>query len=137
MRYFILNLLAHLLVMIILMIITVVFYERNRKRKTKHGFMFFAPVLFAVITIVYAVMLPAPRLLDVKNVASGKYSSESGIVESIGWFKNTVTIDGVTYCINPRAPMPAIGERVKIKHTSYSRFIMEMEADTTSYEDRI
>ena len=129
MKYFIFCLAMHLLVMILFIVVTLVFSERNRKRKTKHGFMFFAPLFFAIITIAYALLFAAPMILDVKNVSGGKYQSYSGYVESVGDMKTCITIDGIEYKINPMAPMPDEGEYVKIKYTGYSRMIMEMEAD--------
>lgn len=133
MKYFIFCLIIHILVMLVFIIITLLFSERNRKRKTKHGFMFFAPVFFAVVTIAYAIVFTLPVLMDIKNVSSGKYQSYSGYVEEIGQTKMCVVIDGTKYKINPMAPMPEIGEYVKIKYAGSSKMIMEMEAaqDTT------
>lgn len=133
MKYFIFYLIIHVLVVLVFIIITLLFSERNRKRKTKHGFMFFAPVFFAAITIIYAIVFALPVLMDIKNVSSGKYQSYSGYVEEIGQTKMCVTIDGTKYKINPMAPMPEIGEYVKIKYAGSSKMIMEMEAaqDTT------
>lgn len=133
MKYFIFYLIIHILVMLVFIIITILFSERNRKRKTKHGFMFFAPVFFAILTIAYAIVFTLPVLMDIKNVSSGKYQSYSGYVEEIGQTKMCVVIDGTKYKINPMAPMPEIGEYVKIKYAGSSKMIMEMEAaqDTT------
>ncbi len=135
MKYFIFCLLMHLLVMFVFIVVTILFSERNRKRKTKHGFMFFAPVFFAAITIAYAIIFAMPVLMDIKNVSSGKYQSYTGYVEEIGQAKTCVTIDGTKYKINPTAPMPEIGEYVKIRYAGSSKMIMEMEAaQETTYE---
>ncbi|MCR5804745.1 MAG: hypothetical protein K6G47_10825 [Clostridia bacterium] len=133
MKYFIFCLILHILVMLVFIVVTLLFSERNRKRKTKHGFMFFAPVFFAVITIAYAIIFAMPVLMDIKNVSSGKYQSYTGYVEEIGQTKTCVTIDGTKFMINPTAPMPEIGEYVKIRYAGSSKLIMEMEAaqDTT------
>ena len=135
MKYFVFYLAIHILVMLIFIFVTILFSERNRKNKTKHGFMFFAPVVFAAITIVYTAVFTMPVLLDVKNVSSGKYQSYSGYVDDIGSANTCITIDGVKYKINPRAPMPEVGEYVKIRYVGYSKLIMEMEAaQDTTYE---
>ena len=67
MKYFIFYLIIHILVMLVFIIITILFSERNRKRKTKHGFMFFAPVFFAILTIAYAIVFTLPVLMDIKK----------------------------------------------------------------------
>ncbi|MBO7450842.1 MAG: hypothetical protein J6U54_10790 [Clostridiales bacterium] len=128
MRYFICNFSAHFLVTVVLVAITLLFFGRNRARKTKHGFMFLAPLAMSILTVVYVVVLLGPRMMDIKNLALGKYQTHVGYVDSIAPMNNYVVIDGEKYLINPKADMPELGEYVKIKYLDYSGCIMEMEA---------
>lgn len=134
MKYFICNLLVHIFIFILFTAVTLFFHERNRKRKTLHGFMYFAPLFFAIIAVVYALLVPVPRILDLKNVMSKKYTSYTGTVESVSKFKNTITVDDETFFINPASKMPKIGESIRVKYTGYSHYVMELEsAETADY----
>ena len=135
MKYFLFNLLCHLLMFVVFTIITLIFYDRNRKRKTKHGFMYFAPLIFSMIAVAYAIMLPLPRILDMKSVLGNKYLSYTGTVESVGALKNTITVDDQTFFINPFSTMPEEGENIRIKYTGYSRYVMSLEASETADYD--
>lgn len=130
MKYFYANLAAHTVVFIVFVILTVVFLNRNNKRKVKHGFMFLAPVFFATISILYMVFLTGPRILDVRNMTEDMYQFTSGKIETIGYFNNTIQIEGKTFYINPLADIPEEGTSVRIKHTSYGNYVVEMAGYT-------
>ena len=79
MRYFICNFSAHFLVTVVLVAITLLFFGRNRARKTKHGFMFLAPLAMSILTVVYVVVLLGPRMMDIKNLALNPYTFDLNI----------------------------------------------------------
>ena len=51
MRYFMLNLAIHCVVLVILIMLVCIFAKRNKKRKTKKVIAYFLPVVFAVLAI--------------------------------------------------------------------------------------
>ena len=68
MRYYLLNLAMHALILIALILLACVFTLRNRKRKTKSVIGYFLPSLFAVLAILDLAIITAPRLIATGNV---------------------------------------------------------------------
>jgi hypothetical protein len=128
MKYFIVNLLIHLLIFSSFVALMLVFLKRNRKRKTRHGVSFLIPVFFSALAVVYMVFFTGPRILDIPNVVSSNYMMVTGVFESSSNMGNTIRVDGIDYCINPMAKLPSEGSLVRLKYTTYSRYIMEMQA---------
>ena len=69
MRYYLLNLALHALILLALILLACVFTLRNRKRKTKSVIGYFLPSLFAVLAILDLAFITAPRLMDISSVA--------------------------------------------------------------------
>ena len=128
MRYFIVNLLMHVVVFVVLVLFTVFFVERNRKRKTKHPFAYFIPCAFAFLAVVEMFVLCGPRLLDVNNIIQDRYMNYTGVLESVSFCHNSIKVDDETFYINPKADIPEIGSYIKVKYTDKAKYVMEMSA---------
>ena len=126
MRYYLLNLAMHALILVALILLACVFTLRNRKRKTKSVIGYFLPSLFAVLAILDLAFITAPRLMDVSSVAGRSYYYDTGEVTEVSVHKNNFTVDGKTYFINPMRLKIKVGDTVRIKHTQYSRFTAEV-----------
>ena len=126
MRYFFVNLAVHLIVTAVFVVLTCIFAGRNRKKKTKHILSFFFPIAFALVAIVDIAKYTAPRLMDINSMINSNYYNKSGSVESIGPLKNYFVIDGQYYYINPLYNDLKEGDKVRIEHTPYSLFTVEI-----------
>lgn len=133
MRYYLLNLAVHAVVLSVLILCVCVFTKRNKKRKTKTVIGYFMPVLFALLAILDLAFITAPRLLDFNSVAARSYYSDTGVVTEVSYFKNYFMVDGKTYYINPMRLKIKVGDTVRIKHTQYSGFTAEV-IDVTNLE---
>ena len=127
MRYYIVNLAVHVIISIAMIVTTVIFSNRNRKRKTRHVLTFFLPTVMAVVTVFYVFTITWPRLLDLSDVSTQNYYSYTGEVESVSSFNNTMTIDGELYYINPMRELPEVGSKVRIRYTRYSKYVISVE----------
>ncbi len=126
MKYFYVNLAAHLLVFIALVVAMLICLRRNNKKQTKHGFVYLAPVVCATLAVLYMVFLAGPRILDIKNITSDTYQMTTGKIETIGYLNNTVTVEGKKFYINPLADIPKEGTIVRIKYTEYGNYVLEL-----------
>lgn len=126
MRYFMLNLAIHCVVLVILIMLVCIFAKRNKKRKTKKVIAYFLPVVFAVLAILDLAFITAPRLMDISNVAGRSYFYDTGEVTEISFLKNSFVVDGKRYFINPMRLKIKLGDTVRIKHTNYSLFTVEV-----------
>ena len=126
MKYFLINLSVHLLVTLVIVILIVIFANRNKRGKTRYPVSYFLPTVLAIFVAVYAFNVTGPRLLDVSEVVSQNYYSCTGEVESVSKLSNTLVIDGEEYYFNPMREMPQVGSKVRIKYTRYSRYIIEV-----------
>jgi len=126
MRYFIVNLVAHLLVTIMFVVLTCIRAGYNRRKKTKHVVTYFFPIAFAIVAIVDIVLYTAPRLMDINSLINNNYYYNTGAVEQIGFVKNYFVIDGDYYYINPLRNQLTEGDVVRVKHTPYSHFTVEI-----------
>lgn len=126
MRYFIVNLAAHLIVTAVFVVLTCIFAGRNKRRKTKHVVFYFLPIVFALIAIADIVTYTAPRLTDVNNMINNNFYYNTGKVEKIGFMRNYFIIDGEYYYMNPLRNKMTEGDKVRVKHTPYSSFTVEI-----------
>lgn len=126
MKYFCVNLACHVLVFVLLVGLMCFFLWRNRRRKTKHGFVYLTPLLLSILAVADMVLFTAPRLLDIRNITSDSYQFTTGKIESVGRLNNTITIDGQRFYINPLAELPPIGTEIRIKHTDNAKYVWEM-----------
>ena len=133
MRYYLLNLAMHAVILAVLILLACIFTRRNRKRKTKSVIGYFLPSLFAVLAILDLAFITAPRLMDISSVAGRSYYYDTGKVTDVSFLKNSFTVDGKTYFINPMRLKIKVGDTVRIKHTQYSRFTAEV-IDVTNSE---
>lgn len=127
MKYYIVNLAVHLAVTIIFIILLIVFSNRNKKRKTKYPVSYFIPTVLAIVIVAYVYGITGPRLLDLSDVASQDYYSYTGEIDEISLFNNTLTVDGQEYYINPLRELPGVGEKVRIRYTRFSRYVISVE----------
>ena len=125
MRYFIANLIMHLVITGGFVLFTCFAAERNKRKKTKHVVMYFLPIAFALVTILYIVFYTAPRLMDINSLLNSNYYYNSGTVEKIGFMKNYYVIDGKHYYLNPMRNTLAEGDNIRVKHTLYSAFTVD------------
>ncbi len=126
MRYFIVNMALHLVITGILVMLTCIAAGRNRRKKTKHAVLYFFPIVFALAAIIYIVHYTAPRLMDINSMINGNYYYDTGTVEKIGFVKNYFVIDGQHYFLNPLHNSLQEGDTVRVKHTPYSSFTVEI-----------
>ena len=126
MRYFIVNLAVHLVVTALFVLFTCICAGRNRRKKTKHIVTYFFPRAFALIAIVDIVLYTAPRLMDINSLINSNYFYNTGSVEQIGFMKNYFVIDGKYYYMNPLRNKLSEGDVVRVKHTPYSLFTVDI-----------
>ncbi len=123
------------MVTILFVVLTCIRAGYNRRKKTKHIVTYFFPIAFAIVAIVDIVLYTAPRLMDVNSLINNNFYYNTGAVEQIGFMKNYFVIDGNYYYINPLRNQLTEGDVVRVKHTPYSRFTVEIttitEADDT------
>ncbi len=123
------------MVTILFVVLTCIRASYNRRKKTKHIVTYFFPIAFAIVAIVDIVLYTAPRLMDVNSLINNNFYYNTGAVEQIGFMKNYFVIDGNYYYINPLRNQLTEGDVVRVKHTPYSRFTVEIttitEADDT------
>ncbi|MBR3247564.1 MAG: hypothetical protein IKG03_04125 [Clostridiales bacterium] len=137
MRYFFVNLAVHLIVTIAFVVLTCIFAGRNRKKKTKHILTYFFPILFALVAIIDIALYTAPRLMDINSMINSNYFYTTGTVDDIGYMKNYFVIDGEYYYMNPLHNKLNKGDVVRVEHTPYSSFTVEITkiADNGQAED--
>lgn len=127
MRYFLANLSVHIIVTVVLIVLIVVFSNRNRHGKTRYPVSYFIPTVLAVIVAIYAYKITWPRLLDLSDVSTRNYYSYTGEVSGISLFHNYIIVDGETYYINPTRFVPEIGSKVRIRYTRYGKYIIDVD----------
>ena len=135
MKYFFANLGAHVFLCIILIILMVIFTNRNFKRKTKHVLAYFLPVVLLLIFGFDVVRYLAPRLFDIDNVLNNVTYSHTGVVEEVSSFKNYIRIDGVNYYLNPLRNKVEPGSTVRIKYTPSANYIMDVSRNLDESAD--
>ena len=132
MKYYFVNLAAHILVTALFVVLTCLFAGRNRRKKTKHIVTYFFPIAFALIAIVDIVLYTAPRMMDINSMINSNYYYTSGTVENIGFMKNYFVLDGDYYYMNPLRNTLSEGDTVRVKHTPNSMFTIEVTKLTDS-----
>ena len=132
MKYYFVNLAAHILVTALFVVLTCLFAGRNRRKKTKHSVTYFFPIAFALIAIVDIVLYTAPRMMDINSMINSNYYYTSGTVENIGFMKNYFVLDGDYYYMNPLRNTLSEGDTVRVKHTPNSMFTIEVTKLTDS-----
>jgi len=133
MRYYLLNLAVHVVILAVLILLACIFAKRNRKRKTKSVFGYFLPTVFAIIAILDLSLITAPRLMDISSVAGRSYYYDTGEVTEVSFLKTSFIVDGKRYYINPMRLKIKVGDTVRIKHTQYSNFTAEV-IDVSNFE---
>ena len=126
MRYFLVNLAIHVVILGLLIMLTCIFSLRNKKRKTKSVIAYFFPLLFALVAVLDLAFITAPRLMDISNVAGNSYFYDTGEVTEVSFLKNYFVVDGKRYFMNPLRLKVKVGDTVRIKHTYYSLFTSEV-----------
>ena len=94
MRYFLVNLAIHSVILGALIMMVLITASRNKKRKTKSVVFYFLPLAFAVLAIVDLVMITGPRLMDISNIASRSYYYDTGVITEVSFMKNYFIVDG-------------------------------------------
>ncbi len=130
MRYFVVNLVCHVVIFAILVVVMLFFLGRNRQRKTKHVITYFLPCILAILAVMDMFFICAPRLIDIPNAAADRCLVYSGRLNGVSFCGNTISVDDETFYINPKAELPENGDYIKIKYTENSRYVMEMTAAT-------
>jgi len=127
MKYYIANLIVHLIITLVLFIVVVVGTNRNKKRETKHTLTYFLPCIASIAMFFYVFMITGPRLLDLSDVVSQNYYSYTGVIEEVSSANNYLIVDGVRYYINPLRDIPEEGQTVRIRYTRYSKYSISVE----------
>ena len=126
MRYFIVNLAMHLVITCGFVLLTCIAAQNNKRKRTRHVVFYFLPIVFALISVLYIVFYTAPRLMDVNSLLNSNYYYTSGTVEKIGFMKNYYVIEGKHYYMNPMRNSLQEGDTVRVKHTLYSSFTVDL-----------
>lgn len=127
MNYFLCNLLCHVLMLIVFIILIVLFNSRNIKRRTGNPFVYFMPVIFAVISILYIIFIIFPRFMDISTVVTNTgYKNTTGVVNEVSALKNYIIVDGVRYYTNPQRNKVNAGDNVKFKSTVNSNYVINL-----------
>ena len=134
MKYFLANLGIHTLILVMLIVVLVITFNRNKHHKVKHSLTYFLPVVISAIIVWDLVKFTAPRYMDLSSIISQNYYSYTGVIDEIGYFNNYIVIDGVTYYINPLREIPKPGTQVKVKYSSNSHYAIEVAVVESSLE---
>lgn len=126
MRYFIVNLAMHIFITCGFVLLTCIAAQNNKRKRTKHVVFYFLPIIFALMSVLYIVLYTAPRLMDVNSLINSNYYYNSGTVEKIGFMKNYFVIEGKHYYLNPLRNNLKEGDSIRVKHTLYSNFTVEV-----------
>ena len=126
MVYFFINFTIHGLISLLLLMLLISTFRVNQQRKNKHGLRFFVPFIVALILLAQLSIFTLPRILDTTDVIRSEYSVIQGSVERIGYFNNTLTVDGETYYYNPMVYKPHVDDELRFLVTSYSGFVFDM-----------
>ena len=135
MNYFFANLAIHALFCTILIIVMVIFTDRNFKRKTRYAVTYFIPVVMLIIIGFDVIRYLAPRLLDVSNVVGNVTYIHTGEIESVSQFNNYFVVDGETYFINPLKDELEVGRTVRVKYTPTSHYAMSVSYNLDPKEE--
>lgn len=131
MKYYLANLGVHALVSLVLVLLIVIFTNRNKKRKTKHVIAYFFPFILAALAIFHMARYTAPRLLDLTDVYKQNYFSYTGTLEEVSSLGNYIVVDGVKYYVNPIHKAPEVGTLIKVKYTNYGHYAVEVSQSET------
>ena len=127
MYYFFANLAIHAFVCLLLVVVMVIFSNRNFKRKTKYVVSYFIPVVMLILIGVDVARYLAPRLLDVSNVVGNVTYYYTGEIESVSQLNNYFVVDGTTYFINPlKDEELEVGKRVRVRYTPSSNYAVSI-----------
>lgn len=139
MNYFLANFGAHIIVLAILLVALFITSNRTMRRKVKHTLTYFLPVVLCIAVFVDVVLVIAPRCFDLSVVIKGKFEQKTGVVEDVGYFNNTIVIDGVTYYVNPFRDIPKEGSTVEFKYTNESKYALAIVVinDTDEEDDSV
>ena len=64
--------------------------------------------------------------MDINSLINSNYYYNTGAVEQISFMRNYFVIDGDYYYINPLRNKLTEGDVVRVKHTPYSRFTVDI-----------
>lgn len=124
MYYFLANLSVHVFVCIVLIALIIVFNNRNFKRKTKHSFTYFVPVILTILIGLDIFRYLAPRLFDINNVLNNVTYIQSGVVDEVSAFNNYFRMGDKTFFINPLRSNIEAGDTVRVRYTPSSNYAM-------------
>ncbi|SCW30203.1 hypothetical protein SAMN02910456_00398 [Ruminococcaceae bacterium YRB3002] len=126
MNYFFANLIAHASVCIVLIVLMVIFTNRNFKRKTKHVLAYFFPVVLLLFIGFDVSRYLAPRMFDIYNVLNSVTYTHTGKVQEVSGFHNYFVVDGEKYFINPTRGDLEVGQTVRVKYTPSSHYAISV-----------
>ena len=126
MRYFLVNLAIHCVLLGVLIMLACITARRNKKRQTKSVIFYFLPLVFAILAILDLALITGPRMMDISSIASRSYYYDTGKVSSVSFLNNYFVVDGKCYFMNPLRLKVKAGDTVRIKHTHYSLFTSEV-----------
>ncbi len=135
MNYFFANLATHAAFCVVMIILMIIFTNRNFKRKTKHTLTYFLPVILLLIIGFDVFRYLAPRLFDINNVLGNVTYTYTGKVESISALRNYFVIDGKTYYVNPLRSDIEVGSTIRIKYTPTSNYVIKITKNIEGPEE--
>jgi len=135
MNYFFANLATHGAFCVVMIILMIIFTNRNFKRKTKHTLTYFLPVILLLIIGFDVFRYLAPRLFDINNVLGNVTYTYTGKVESISALRNYFVIDGKTYYVNPLRSDIEVGSTIRIKYTPTSNYVIKITKNIEGPEE--
>lgn len=128
MSYFWVNLGAHLLVSLLLLLFFLWCVKNNQLNRWKKGFLFLMPFITMIILLVQVGVFVVPRILDTTTVLRSTYRISEGEIKDISRLKNYIVIDDETYYVNPFDFSFEVGDEVTVKYTPYAKYAYHLEA---------
>ncbi|MBQ0011976.1 MAG: hypothetical protein KBT07_04655 [Clostridiales bacterium] len=128
MSYFWVNLGAHLLISLFLLLFFLWCVKNNQRNRWKKGFLFLLPFVTMIILLVQVGVLVVPRILDTTTVLRSTYRIADGEIEDVSRLKNYIVIDDETYYVNPFDFSFEVGDEVTVKYTPYAHYAYSLEA---------
>ena len=122
MVYFFINLVLHTAISFGLLMLLLLFSEKNRKRTNKRGIYFLLPVVVVLIFLYQVITFSVPRVLDSVSIIKNNYQTETGVVESIGFLNHSVTMNNETFYYNPFMFEPQKGDTLVILYTPNAHY---------------
>ena len=132
MVYYIYSLSLCLLLSLCLFALLLYRIKINTDHKNRHAISYFLPVVLTAAFIYFSVTITVPRVLDLPAVVTGRLNIEETILNKKHIGRNSVKTDSGTFYYGFGQKVPESDKAYKIEYTPRSRYIIRVEAISTS-----